>query len=35
MLWLVTDVDTEVGIKKVVDMWASTIQLAADRGVKR
>ncbi len=27
--------DTEAGIKKVIDMWANTIQLAADRGVKR
>jgi len=24
--------DTEAGIKKVIDMWANTIQLAADRG---
>ena len=24
--------DTEAGIKKVIDMWANTVQLAADRG---
>jgi len=24
--------DTEAGIKKVIDMWANTVQLAVDRG---